>query len=359
MQSLELGAGFERWVIDVSNYLVEKGYEVVIITWGFAEVKRLSEEDIRKELKATWIKVGTSLGDVIRPRYSLIARQYIRKARTVYVPNLLRHYVLYQVLPWVKLYRPKLIMGIHNPIDEDSFWYKLSLLLAKLCKAKIHVINSEDYVKYRLRGFEVYYVPNGVHIEKFPIEKIGFRQNRFVVLFVGRLHEDKGIDIVLCVAKLLWEKGYRDIEFRIVGTGRYFHLVAKYSKIVKNIVVLGYVPFEQLVEEYGRAHLLILPSRREPYGFVVAEAQVMGLPCICSNNPGPRDIVINDVTGYITKVNEPQAYASIIVKLYDLWREDPNQYYEWKRKIAYIQRKRLDWCKYLRKFEEMLETDYA
>jgi glycosyltransferase involved in cell wall biosynthesis len=60
----------------------------------------------------------------------------------------------------------------------------------------------------------------------------------------------------------------------------------------------GDVPQHRLRKVYGRAHLLVLPSRMEGGANVISEAVVAGLPVIASRIPGSVGLLGPDYPGY-------------------------------------------------------------
>jgi glycosyltransferase involved in cell wall biosynthesis len=103
----------------------------------------------------------------------------------------------------------------------------------------------------------------------------------------------KGAEIVLETAKRMREK-----EFLIVG-GKDKNFINQFKKI-KNV---KYVPWcDDMKQIYSQTKILLTPSLwPEPFGRVISEAQINGIPCISSNSGGLPEavgdggIVINDV----------------------------------------------------------------
>ena len=56
---------------------------------------------------------------------------------------------------------------------------------------------------------------------------------------------------------------------------------------------------QRLREVYGRAAALLLTSRSEGFGRVLVEAASQGTPAVSTSLSGPRDVVINGVTGFL------------------------------------------------------------
>ena len=67
----------------------------------------------------------------------------------------------------------------------------------------------------------------------------------------------------------------------------------------------------------------------------VCEAQILGVPVICTNVGGVSSIVENNKTGYLVSSNDPSALASKILKLYKS-EEERNHIGKAGKKIALI-----------------------
>ena len=80
---------------------------------------------------------------------------------------------------------------------------------------------------------------------------------------------------------------------------------------LKNIIFLGNQPQNKLNELYNIADCSCVPSRREPFGLVAAEALICGTPVIASNEGGLPDFVTEDV-GVLVEPENPTALAEAV-----------------------------------------------
>lgn len=131
-------------------------------------------------------------------------------------------------------------------------------------------------------------------------EKYGF-QNKTVFLFVGRLTEVKNVSILIDAFAKLKEKD-ENIALCLVGDGNLKQeLQAQVQKLgVQDVLFTGYVGFPQNVEYYQMADVFVLPSQHEPWGLVINEAMIMGLPVIVSSKVGCRkDLVQEGKNGFV------------------------------------------------------------
>nr|WP_106783610.1 glycosyltransferase family 4 protein [Lysinibacillus timonensis] len=119
-----------------------------------------------------------------------------------------------------------------------------------------------------------------------------------VLLYSGRLIDKKNVEkVIYALSKLKRD----DITFLITGGGileERLRILAEELDI--NIIITGFIDVqEELFKHYFAADCLILPSIDEPWGLVVNEAMVAGLPVIASDICGcSLDLVKNGVNGF-------------------------------------------------------------
>ncbi|MHB8361897.1 MAG: glycosyltransferase family 4 protein [Thermoplasmataceae archaeon] len=78
------------------------------------------------------------------------------------------------------------------------------------------------------------------------------------------------------------------INLKIVGGGR-----------IKGAENLGFVSDEQLVNLYSNATLNLSPNTKEYYGYSIVESMSCGTPTLAYNNAGARELIINDLNGWV------------------------------------------------------------
>lgn len=154
--------------------------------------------------------------------------------------------------------------------------------------------------------------------KKFNIQKnskgnLGW-ENKFVVLFVGRLVEVKGVRVIFNLAKKL-----NNLTFAIAGSGPLSQEIDRESKKYSNILFLGKINNQDLPLYYNGADLLLIPSKiieqeyEEGIPRVMIEALSCGLPIIATKSGGIPDIHSNEV-GLLANDN-PKCIAGAIKKM--------------------------------------------
>lgn len=139
-------------------------------------------------------------------------------------------------------------------------------------------------------------VHNGIDLVEFePADLRKVFPNDNVVLFVGRLTFQKGVDYFLEAAQVLL-KTHKNTIFLVVGHGdKYEELVMKSAclGISNRVVFPGFLSGRQLRACYQMADVFVMPSVSEPYGIVALEALASNTPAIISRQSGVAETLTN------------------------------------------------------------------
>ena len=120
-------------------------------------------------------------------------------------------------------------------------------------------------------------------------------EGRTRYLFVGRLIERKGLDVLLEAFERV-DGG----ELRIAGDGPLREMVEAAAARDPRIRLIGHIAGDALARAYQDADVLVVPSIYEPWGLVVHEGLAYGLPVIVTDEVGAADDLIEgNVNGYV------------------------------------------------------------
>ena len=120
------------------------------------------------------------------------------------------------------------------------------------------------------------------------------------VLYAGRLSPEKGILDLLAAAN--------GMKLTIAGDGPLREKVPG---------ALGFIPHDELGGFYERAAVVAVPSRREGFGVVCAEAMAHGRPVVASAVGGLVDLVVDDETGLLVEPGDVDALRTALRRLLD------------------------------------------
>lgn len=108
-------------------------------------------------------------------------------------------------------------------------------------------------------------------------------------LYVGRLTASKHVDLAVEACTAL------DLPLMVVGVGKGEGYLR--SKAGVTVTFLGAVSDAKLHEVYAQAKALIFPAEDEDFGIVPIEAMGHGVPVIAHRSGGPRETIVEGVTG--------------------------------------------------------------
>lgn len=195
----------------------------------------------------------------------------------------------------------------------------------------ISQFTKRELIKLGLRDRDIAIIPLCVDSDMFmPRDCEGLRrklnlQDKRVILAISRLAERKGHDVVIKSLPKVLEK-VPNTAYVIVGSGP---TEDKLKTLVKNlaldrqVIFIGEVPHDSIVDYYNVCDLFIMPNRKledtgeiEGFGVVFLEANACGKPVIGGRTGGTEDAIIDSQTGILVdKVTEPDEISQAILRL--------------------------------------------
>lgn len=177
-----------------------------------------------------------------------------------------------------------------------------------LCACATHIIPEGEGVKFDLETSGVCKRPmrvlgygnvRGVDMNLFNPQRFNIvKDDVFTYTFVGRIVGDKGINELVEAFIWLHDK-YR--RTRLVLVGRYEEGLdpvkentIKRINLEKDIILVGQIFGDRLIEELAKSDCFVMPSYREGFPNTVLEAGAMGLPQIVTDVNGSREIITGD-----------------------------------------------------------------
>ena len=109
------------------------------------------------------------------------------------------------------------------------------------------------------------------------------------LLAVGRLTPEKGLEYLVEAANRLPQVGQVVIAGASDHDSAYRNLLERLDT-EKRVIFTGFTAGEDLRQLYSHARALVLPSVNEGFPMVMLEAMAYGLPIVCSDIPGTRQV---------------------------------------------------------------------
>ena len=128
------------------------------------------------------------------------------------------------------------------------------------------------------------------------------------IVFAGRFAESKGVDLLVDAFKAAKATVANDWQLTLIGDG---DIVVGGGD---SVTVKGFMSGEELAEDCANWGVFCLPSRYEPWGVVVHEFTIAGLPMICSDAVGATDgLLVEGQNGYIFRSGDTEALKKTLL----------------------------------------------
>jgi len=158
-------------------------------------------------------------------------------------------------------------------------------------------------------------IPNWIDIKEIEeLPSFKKRSDEFRILFAGRLHRVKQVDLLIRAFYYLY-KINPSVNMYILGDGEERQKLIALTNdlgLRDSIHFLGLVDRRTVFEMMKQADVFVLPSRLEGNPRVLIEAMVSKVPIVATNVPGIRDMVQHMITGYLIDHHQPEELARAI-----------------------------------------------
>lgn len=190
-------------------------------------------------------------------------------------------------------------------------WHLLSQKQAMQAADAFHATSEEEYLDLRRLGFRqpVCVLPNGIDVPPLEAKPRGHTKT---LLYLGRLHITKGIDLLLHAWAAV-EHRFQDWRLVVAGPDDGGHL-AQYQALAARLSLArvdfpGPVYGQGKLALYRSAHIYVLPTRSENFGNTVAEALAAGTPAIVTRGAPWKGLVENGAGWWIDSGVDPLVAA--------------------------------------------------
>ena len=145
-------------------------------------------------------------------------------------------------------------------------------------------------------------------------EQFGARDDTLVVTYVGRLAEEKGLDVALRALEVVNAARPGRIRFMAVGDGPYE--AAVHRRAPPGSWLPGKLLGDALSEAYASGDVFLFPSTTDTFGNVLLEAMASGLPVIGADVGPTREQLAPD-RGWLVAPGDAAAFAGALIALVD------------------------------------------
>lgn len=319
---LSTKGGQERTLIDKANWMVEKGHEVLFVTYANdgPSAYSLNEKVKHIDFACPYFHIYQS-SFFCRFHAALklkrLFRHKMKETIDVFQPD-----AIVVAFPLTEFFLDDLIkvVGRIPVIIESHLAYGYEAIERGFTEKILDVffppqraikksdllvaLTERDAKIWRNHHHRVCVIPNPVTYYPVPLphmEKIDGR-----IICVGRISPQKRFDRMVDAFALIADK-YPKWRIDIYGSGDEQGLFMLNQQINKNGLegrVIIYPPVSNIYAEYQRSQFLVVSSDFEGFGLVLVEAMACGIPVVATDCPsGPSEIIDDGKTGLLTKMD--------------------------------------------------------
>jgi len=273
---------------------------------------------------------------------------------------------VYRIFPEIAKLKPSFLQGAQSAYENS-----LNDMICYLNKCQGVVALSSSSKKY-LSAFPINTSIETIPVGIFPKDFAGFPpqtvkakfsipQERKIVLFVGRIEDDKNLKFLLKSFKNIW-KAIDDVHLLIVGGGsklKYYQQIAALLPYNKFITFTGYLPKSYVNKIYSTASVLAYCAQLDPQPLAVLESLAAGTPVVAIKGLGAQDFISENIDGFVTRND----IADFSEKIIELLRRDKMQMefsLNARREIQAFRSSNLtaDLVKFYEQIQEQTKTDF-
>lgn len=353
--------GPARVAYDISKELVKRGHEVTVYTTDVLD--KTSRHKF--ESNPTWLDgievyhyrnisnyFAANCGITCAPKMSLALRNNLKKFDIVHCHEnrsfeaaLLHHYAKKYKVPYILQAHGSVLPLFHKQKLKNVFDYFVGFDLLNDASKLIALteIEAEQYHKMGVTENKIEVLPNGIDLVRYENlpekgvfrKKYGIKNNQKVLLYLGRIHKIKGINLLVEAFSELTSR-MEDIKLVIAGPDNGFLSILEAQigdlNIKDKVLFTGPLYEKDKLEAYVDADVYVLPSVYEAFPVTVLEACACGTPVIVTKNCAISNIVDNKV-GYVSDFEKGQLCETIFKLLNNY--EDRVNFSENGRKIIF------------------------
>ncbi|MDX1438773.1 MAG: glycosyltransferase family 1 protein [Rubricoccaceae bacterium] len=307
------------------RYLLNQGHEVLVFG--------PSIKDAPMDPEGHFIPVPSITGP-IRREYR-ITRCFPRKARTElaeFQPDLIHiatpDFLGYRALQLAKSNEIPIVASFHTNFAAYLKYYHLGIVeplvwqylrrFYKQCE-EVYVPSPSMISVLKQKGVDTVFRvwARGIETDSFsPAHRSDtWRKEKGLtkptIAFVSRLVWEKGLDVFAQVIERLERVQIPHCSV-VVGDGpARKNLEAR----LPNTLFCSHLEGLALATAYASSDIFLFPSNSETFGSVTLEAMASGLPVVCADANGSRDLVEENVTGYLCSTSDVDEFCEKVIRL--------------------------------------------
>jgi len=329
--SEHIAIGSTEIVYNLSKELAERGHDVSLYTSDYKSDKARIESLKQFKVDVFNFKIWLNLaGFYITPFMLKIAAE-VKHFDVIHMHNyrtfqniVVAHYAKKYSIPYIFQAEGSLLTFFRKGIQKivfDAVWGHRMLNGATKVVASSRM-EANQYKSVGISEDKIVIVPFGIDLTEFDVlperglfrKKYGINNNQKIILYLGRIHKIKGLDLLL-KAFIDVSRNLNNVKLVIVGPDDGYlysikRLIADLG-ISSNVLFTGPLYGREKLKAYVDADVYVLPSFYDDFGLTVLEAIACGTPIVVTDQCGTADVVA-DKAGFVVPRDKGQLSSAIL-----------------------------------------------
>jgi len=320
--------GAPKVVYEISKRLANRGYNVLVYTTDAYEKNKRVVKNY-DEIEGIKVRYFKNLSNYLAYNHKLFipigfSAEVKRELHKIDIIHMHDYRTLLNAIIYKYAAKHKIpyILQPHGATPRIAQKQKLKVIFDNIVgysllsnSSKIFALNRSEAKKILTMNVDesrIEIIPNGINLSQYSQlpekgtfrEKYGIIEDK-IILYLGRLHISKGIDLLIQAFSYLIQET-EGVKLVIVGSDdgylEYLKKLAKTLNIESKVLFTGPVPEWDKLAAYVDADVFVTPSF---YGFPLTflEAMACGIPIVTTNYGDFIEGIHNEV-GFVTHYNE-------------------------------------------------------
>jgi glycosyltransferase involved in cell wall biosynthesis len=271
-------------------------------------------------------------------RLGLGLSRRVRRDLAEFNPNIVHisapDIVGHQAVSWARRRRIPAVASVHTRFETYLSYYRLQWLeplirmmlrrLYRRCEAiLVPAESTASVLRAQRMNREIAIWSRGIDREQFNPGRrdmdwrrsLGIADNELVVVFLGRIVIEKGLERFAQAIHTLEQRGVRH-RVLVIGEGP---ARQSFEQQLPNAIFTGQLTGDELARAVASADVLLNPSLTEAFGNVTLEAMACALPVVAAQATGATNLVREGETGMLVGPCDPNGFANAL----EAYAKDP------------------------------------
>lgn len=320
--------GAAKVAYQLSAHLGKLGHQVTVVTTNYGwEAARFPAGDFELVVLPN---LAAGFGFYLSPQLVRWAHDHIENFDIIHMQTLrtfqngvIHHFCRKLSLPYIISAHGTAPIFMQRQIPKKIYDWIIGRKLIEhaICMHAVSEVEVEQFNQIGIPHEKISLIPNGLDVEVEPIKpnkkpaNTDDQANGNRILFVGRLHPIKSVDVLIKACAMLPEP----FSYQLVIAGPDEGALGQWQSLTEKLGIQDKVTFtgprygEEKAVQFRRADLVVMPSAYEIFGLVPFEALAFGIPVIVSEGTGAGRLINKIDAGFLFPANDEQALSEAII----------------------------------------------